>query len=126
MPSFNGVGIAAVAMLSTVGMTMAIEFVSTDRSPTTPAAIAEMAGLGEKNTQDHRFARRIGQYNRRHLARGFAIGAAALAALTIISAYIAEVGHRIDGFALQISDPNVLIGMFHRWRVPVPGRLVSR
>jgi K(+)-stimulated pyrophosphate-energized sodium pump len=46
------------------------------------------------------------------IGKGFAIGAAALAALTIITAYIAEVSHRIPDFELEISDPDVLIGMF--------------
>ncbi len=32
--------------------------------------------------------------------------------MTIIAAYIAEVSHRIPDFQLQISDPDVLVGMF--------------
>jgi len=46
------------------------------------------------------------------IGKGFAIGAAALAALTLIAAYITEVGHGIDDFQLLLNDPDVLMGMF--------------
>ena len=46
------------------------------------------------------------------LVRVFAIGAAALAALALITAYIEVISSHKPGFSLQINDPTVLIGMF--------------